>query len=63
MTFEDRNPYTPLPGIGTGYSLSVHIITQGFSSMVDTCSNIDLKQKEIKKKEKEERQTDRKKNK
>lgn len=27
VTFEDRNPYTSLPGIGTRYSLSVHIIT------------------------------------
>lgn len=42
------NPYTALPGIRTRYSLSVHIITQGLSSMVDTCSNIDLRKKKKK---------------
>lgn len=32
-----------LPGIRTRYPLSIHIVTQRFPSMVDTCSNIDLK--------------------
>lgn len=32
-----------LPGIRTGYPLSIQIVTQRFSSMVDTCSNVDLK--------------------
>lgn len=32
-----------LPGIRTRYPLSIHIVTQRFPSMVDTCSNINLK--------------------
>lgn len=32
-----------LPGIRTRYPLSIHIVTQRFPSMVDTCPNIDLK--------------------
>lgn len=32
-----------LPGIRTRYPLRIHIVTQRFPSMVDTCSYIDLK--------------------